>query len=216
MPFRDRSIELMIVTHGHNDHVNGLTEVLRRFDVERVLERQFDYDGPPYVEWRSALADEDAEIIQAQADQTILFDDGVVIQVVNPPERLLRGTASDIDNASVAVRITYGEVSFLLTGDMFAEAEAALVAADAPIDADVLKVGHHGSRSSSTAAFLDRVSPSIAVISAGDGNRFGHPHAEVMDALRSRLPEEVLFMTKDSGTIEFITDGKSLEVKVER
>ena len=78
----------------------------------------------------------------------------------------------------------------------------------------MLKVGHHGSRSSSTAAFLDRVSPSIAVISAGESNRFGHPHAEVMDALRGRLPEEALFMTKESGTIEFITDGKGLVVRL--
>ena len=114
------------------------------------------------------------------------------------------------------MKLVYGEVSFLLSGDMFREAEAALVRADAPVDSDVLKVGHHGSRTSSSAAFLDRVSPAVAVISAGEDNRFGHPHPETMEALRRWVAADRLFLTSDRGTIEFVTDGERLTVKTER
>ena len=216
MPFRDRTIELIVLTHPHSDHVTGLLEVLRRYDVQRVLERGIEYDSPPYQAWRRALTEENAEIIRAQAGQVIALGDGVFIHVVSPPASLLRGTASDVDNASVVLRLVYGDFSFLLTGDMFNEAEAALVAQNAPIDSDVLKVGHHGSRSSSTAAFLEKVSPAIAVIAAGQDNRFGHPHPEVVESLRQHVPQDLLFMTKDNGTIEFISDGRNLEIKMER
>ena len=193
-----------------------MTEVLRRYNVERILERQTDSESPAYYAWRSAVLNEGASITQAQSGQIIGFDDGVYIQVLNPHERLLRGTASDVDNASVVLRLVYGEVSFLLTGDMFSEAERALVARNAPIEADVLKVGHHGSRSSSSSGFLDMVGPAIAVISAGEDNRFGHPHEEVVEALRSRIPDELIFVTGEYGTIEITTDGKQLDITTER
>ena len=91
--------------------------------------------------------------------------------------------------------------------------EAALVAGGAPIDTDVLKVGHHGSRGSSSARFLDSASPAVAVISVGEDNRFGHPHDET---LARHVSEDLLFLTRDRGTVEFITDGKTLKLKTER
>ena len=193
--------------------MNGLIEALRQYDVRRVLERDFDYDSPFYEAWRLAVANEGAEVIQAQAGQVITFGDGVSLEVVSPPSRLLRGTPSDVDNASVVLRLVYGDISFLLTGDMFREAEAALVARNAPIDSDVLKVGHHGSRTSTSPAFLDAVSPAIAVVSAGKDNRFRHPHPETIENLRQHMSEEMLFLTYDTGTIEFVTDG-TLERRV--
>ena len=87
----------------------------------------------------------------------------------------------------------YGDVSFLLTGDVFSEAEGALIRENIPIDSDVLKVSHHGSRSSSSAVFLEGASPSAAVISAGEDNRFGHPHAETIQGLLQYVPENLLF-----------------------
>jgi competence protein ComEC len=216
MPFRDRTIELMALTHPHADHVTGLVEALRRYRVQRILERELEHEGAPYQAWRRAVAQEGAEVIQAQAGQVIATSDGVVIEVLNPPDVLLRGTASDLDNAAVVLRLAYGSVSFLLTGDMFGEAEALLVEQGAPIDSDVLKVAHHGSRSSSSPEFLAGVSPAIAVISAGEDNRFGHPHPAVVEALRQRVPEKLLFVTRDKGTVEIVTDGVRLEVRTER
>ena len=216
MPFQDRTIEMVVLTHPHRDHVTGLVEVLRRYDVSLVLERELEFDSPSYEAWRRAVSDEGAEIVQAQAGQVIAFGDGAHVEVVSPGQRLLRGTVSDVDNASVVLRLVYDDVSFLLTGDMFSEAEGVLVRGDASIDSDVLKVGHHGSRSSSSAAFLDRVSPTIAVASAGEDNRFGHPHSETLEALSASVPEEGLFITSERGTVEFTTDGRRLQVRAER
>ena len=216
LPFWDRSVDLVVLTHPHRDHVAGLTEVLRRYDVAYVLERRFPHDSPEYQAWRRAVEDEGAVVIQAQPGQVVTIDDGVFIQVLGPPETLMRGTDSDVDNASVVLRLVYRDVSFLLTGDMFHEAESALLAQDAPIDSDVLKVAHHGSRSSSIAAFLESVSPAVAVISAEEDNRFGHPHAETVEALLKHVAEDALLLTSERGTIEFVTDGRRLEVITER
>jgi beta-lactamase superfamily II metal-dependent hydrolase len=204
-----------VLTHAHSDHVTGLIEVLRRYDVQRILEREVEYASPSYQEWRHAVEAEGADVIRAQAGQVIAFDNGVLMQVLNPPDHLLRGTASDIDNASVVLRLVYGESSFLLTGDAFSESERIMTAQGVSIDSDVLKVAHHGSRSSSTEDFIAIVSPAVAVISAGKENRFDHPHAETIEILRQYVPEELLFLTADNGTIEFITDGSSLKIKTE-
>ena len=216
MPFMDRTIELVVLTHGHADHVSGLTEALHRFEVKRILQRETELDSPPYQAWRRAVELEGAEVIEARRGQMITTDDGLLIQVVGPPETLLRGTRSDVDNASVVIRLVYGDISFLLTGDMFAEAERALVSAGAGVDSDVLKVGHHGSRSSSSDAFLAAVSPAIAVVPAGKDNSFGHPHGETLEALQPWVPDAGLFVTSDSGAVEITTDGESLWVDTER
>ena len=216
MPFMDRTIELVVLTHPHSDHVGGLIEVLRRYKVEHIVERQLDYDSPSYQAWRRAVEIEGADIFAAEPGQLIAFDDGVLIEVVGPPARLLRGTSSDVDNASVVLRLTYGDVSFLLTGDMFSEAEYALVSRGNNIDSDVLKVAHHGSRSSSSEVFLDNVNPTVTVVSAGENNLYGHPHAETLDSILRLVGNEELFLTSERGTIEFVTDGLRLEVKTER
>ena len=216
MPFRDRTIELVVLTHAHSDHVNGLIEVLRRYKVEQVLEREIEFEGPSYQAWRKAVAEEGAEVTQAREGQLIALDGGGFMQVVSPGEKLLRGTSDEVNNASVVLKLVYGDFSFLLTGDIFSEVEAALVAGGAPIDTDVLKVGHHGSRGSSSARFLDSASPAVAVISVGEDNRFGHPHDETLEALARHVSEDLLFLTRDRGTVESITDGKTLKLKTER
>ena len=216
LPFWDRSIDMVVLTHPHADHVGGLAEVLRRYDIRHVLEREAQYDSTAYDAWRRAVEDEGAIVTQARPGQVIAIDDGVFMQVVSPPESLLRGTESDVDNASVVLRLVHGEVSFLLTGDVFGEGEADLVARGGPIDSDVLKVAHHGSRSSSSGAFLSRVSPVAVVISAGEDNRFGHPHPETIEALLQYVPGDLVLLTSNRGNIEFVSDGRRLDVKTER
>jgi len=216
LPFWDRSIDLAVLTHPHRDHITGLTEVLRRYRVDHVLEREVKFDSPTYIEWRGVVSNEGAEVIQAQSGQVIAFDDGLRLQVLGPPERLLYGTPSDVNNASVVLRLEYGEVSFLLTGDMLFEAEQLLVGESALVDSDVLKVAHHGSLTSSSGTFLARVSPTAAVISVGAEDRLDLPHPEVASALTHLVSEDRLFLTSERGTVEFITDGRRLEVKTER
>ena len=216
LPYWDRDIELVVLTHPHADHLVGLTEALRRYDVQRILERPIEYESPAYAAWREAVAEEGAIVTQARPGQVFAFEDGAYLQVLSPPEPLLRGTDSDVNNASVVLRLVYGDVSFLLTGDILALAEQALVSQAVTLDSDVLKVAHHGSRSSSSDEFLRRVSPAVAVVSAGEGNRFGHPHPETVTALQRHAGEDRVFRTDESGDIEFMTDGKRLEVTTER
>ena len=214
--FWERSIDLVVLTHPHADHVAGLTELLRRYDVQRILERTVEFDSPPYVEWRRAVDAEGAEIVQARTGLQLSFDDGVFLQVIWPPDRLLRRTESDTDNASVVLRLVYGDVSFLFTGDMFRDAEAFMLRRGIDVGSDVLKVAHHGSDSSSSASFLAAVSPTVAVISAGRENRFGHPHQKVLDRLARHVPADQVYLTGEHGAVTFVTDGRTLSVDTER
>ena len=153
---------------------------------------------------------------QAAAGQVVAFGDGTVLEVVNPPERLVGGAAADVNNSSVAVRLAYGSASFMLTGDMYVDAEARLLNSGLRVDSDVLKVAHHGSRTSTSEEFLSRVSPVAAVVSVGEGNRYGHPNPDVMQALRDRVPEGLVFLTSERGAVEFTYDGARLRVKTEK
>ena len=119
----------------------------------------------------------------------ITVDDGVFAQVLWPPQTQSTEAPSDPNSASVVLRLVYGDVSFLLMGDLLSEGEAGLLALGATIDSEVLKVAHHGSRSSSSGVFLQAVSPVAAVISSGEDNRFGHPHPETVDALLGHVNE---------------------------
>lgn len=162
------------------------------------------------------MSAEGEEVTQASSGQVVTTVDGVLPQVLGPPQTATRTTPSDLNDASVVLRLVYRDVSFLLAADMPSETESVLLAGGALVDSDVLKVSYHGSRSASSEEFLDAVTPAATVISAGEGNRFGHPHPEVIDALRRRIPNGNLFVTSDSGDVEFVTDGRSLTVRTER
>ena len=214
MPFWDRTIELVVLTHPSADHVTGLVEVLNRYTVKQVLQPDLDFDSDIYDEWLRLLKEKNIKCTIAQAGQQI--DLGrVVIKVLNPQIPHLTGTESNIDNNGVVLHISMGEVSFLLTADIRWEAEFELITHRANITSTVLKVAHHGSNTSTTPEFLAVVNPQLAVISVGADNRFGHPTPEVMERLEEKLGLENIFRTDEQGTIEFITDGKRLWVKVE-
>ena len=219
MRFNDRHIDIVAATHSNSDHIGGLAQVLERYDVGAVLERRIEYESGAYEAWARLVDAEEAKgarVIEASAGQVINLDADVRIEVLGPPPILLGGTESDADNASLVLRLVYREVSILLTGDIFSEAERALLASGAALDSDVLKVPHHGSDSSSTRDFLSAVSPAAAVISLGEGNLYGHPHANVVKRLREYVADGMLFQTAERGTVEFISDGETLWVRTER
>ena len=216
LPFWDRSVDLIVLTHPHSDHLNGLNEILRRYEVGRVLERRQEFEAPEHTEWADLVEAEGAETTAAVSGLKLSLADGVTIEVLGPPPSLLLGTDSDVDNGSVVVRVGYGDRSFILTGDVFSEGEAWLVASGQRLDGDVLRVAHHGSRTSSSQLFLDAVDPVAAVISAGSDNRFGHPNAEVVERLNEVVDESQLFTTAESGSVTFETDGSRLWVSKEQ
>ena len=216
MPFWDRTIDLVILTHPHADHITGLLEVLNRYRVRQVLYPDLKYESPLYDEWLSLLDEKNIKYTLAQAGQQIDFGSEVKLEVLNPQTPILTGTESDIDNNGVVLRLEMGEVSFLLTADIMWEAELELVTRRANLTSTVLKIAHHGSVTSTTSEFLAVVSPRLAVISAGQDNPFGHPSVEVMDRLEEKLGKENIYRTDEHDTVEFITDGERLWIKVGR
>ena len=215
-PFWDRSVDLVVLTHPHADHVSGLTEIARRYKIDRILERRQQFDSSEYADWTKLAQSTNAEIIQATPGMNLSFGDGVSIYVLGPPDPMLVGTDSDVDNGSVVIRVVYGAAEFLITGDLFSDGERWILRSGQSLASDVLKVGHHGSRSSSTDEFLRAVDPVAAVISVAHGNRFGHPHQSVVERLRGVVQDSQLFLTSERGSITFQTDGSTLHVDTVR
>jgi competence protein ComEC len=212
LPFWDRTIDLVVLTHPHDDHLAGLVEVLRRYRVEQVLEPpaieddSMDYTPDLYAEWRRLIAEKGIQTITAQAYQELRCGQ-IVMEVLNPPAESLTGTQSDVDNNGVVLEVRVGDISFLLTGDLMAEGEQELIMNRMLSNCTVLKVAHHGSKTSSSQGFLNVVRPQAAVISVGE-NDYGHPSAAVLDRLKGLM----FYRTDEDGAITFFTDGMSLWV----
>jgi competence protein ComEC len=213
LPFWDRTIDLVVCTQPHADHVTGLIEVLHRYKVKQVLDPGIPYETPIYHEWLSLIEDKEIEYNTARVGQEIDLGDGIKIEVLNPPEILWDGTSDDIDNNGVVLRLIWNKVSFLFTADIREEVEFELIGQRANLKSTVLKVAHHGSTTSTCPQFLAAVAPEVAVISVGRDNTFGHPDEEVVNRLSDRLSENNVYRTDWDGTIEFITDGERLWVR---
>ena len=211
MPFWDRTIELVVLTHPHADHLTGLVEVLANYEVRQVLYPEADCDLPLYEEWIRLIDENGIKQTIACAGQKMEFS-GVVIEVLNPQSPPLSGTESDTDNNSVVLSVEMGDISFLLTGDIMRQGEAELVNERLVAESTVLKVAHHGSGTSSSAGFLGVVCPQIAVICVGEDNDYGHPDGEVLRRLEAAGVKSI-YRTDEDGTIEFITDGGRLWIK---
>jgi len=214
LPFWDRTIDLVVSTQPHADHITGLVEVLGRYKVKQVLEPGVPYDSSIYREWVKLVKEKQIKNGIARAGQEIDLGSGIRIEVLNPPAKLFEGTSHDVDNNGVVLRLSWGEVSFLFTADIRQEAEFELIGQRANLRSTVLKVAHHGSKTSTTPQFLAAVAPEVAVISVGADNPFGHPGPEVVGRLEDRLGEDRVYRTDENGTTEFITDGDRLWVGV--
>lgn len=184
MPFTDRTIDLVVLTHSDADHITALPEVLRRYDVETILlSGSLGHSGRVDA-LLAALQAADTQVLIANPAEDLVLGDGVVLDVVWPtPEAVSQSTLSK-NNLSVVVRVLYKEHQILLTGDIEKRAEDAILATGAEVRADVLKVAHHGSKTSTSTGFLLAVQPELAIISVGKDNQYGHPSAQVIDRLR--------------------------------
>lgn len=209
MPFWDHSLDLVVLTHPHADHLTGLIPLPRRYDLEAVIDNGTRASGSLGDAWAQALqAGHGVRLLKASVGMRIQLEPDVSMTVLSPG---LLPTA-DVENDSVVIRLVYGRASFLLTGDIGADAERALLASGQPLTSTVIKVAHHGSASATTPAFLDAVNPQVAVISVGADNRFGHPAPQTL----ARLAGRRLLRTDERGTIEFTTDGQALWLSTER
>jgi len=212
MPFYDRTIDLIILTHPEFDHLSGLNEILKKYKVSNILWTGIVRDTAEYKEWKKLIEEEKTEIFIAKAGQKILWESETnnYMEVLYPFENLEGKVFEDSNNTSIISKLVFGKNSFLFTGDAYKNVEGELINKKAEIDSDVLKVSHHGSKTSSSEEFIKSVSPQIAVISAGIGNKYGHPHQEVLELLE-KYDIKVSRTDKD-GDIKIISDGKNYEV----
>jgi len=214
MPFWDRTIEGMLLTHAQKDHMEGQVEVFRRYKVEKVFTTGIKAESELFKAWEKALADERSKVTTVQSGQKIAIGDvsfdvlwpfdsaqgkpSIEEWKVNPP--------ADLNENSIVLRLKFGQICAYLTGDITREILEGLV--DKPCQ--TLKVAHHGSKTGTSESIIDSVKPKIAVIQVGK-NYYGHPSREVLDLLdASKI--KVLRNDKD-GDIVLETNGKSLSIK---
>lgn len=210
MPFWDRSIDLIILTHPEHDHIAGLLEVLKRYKVENILWTGVIRDTAEYKEWLRLIKRENSELRIAKAEQKIKARE-VHFDILNPFENLSGRKIKNVNNTSVIAKLVFDKKSFLFSGDAYKSVERKLIARGLALDSDVLKVGHHGSKTSSAEEFIEKVLPEIAVISAGKNNRYGHPHQQTLDTLEKYGVETL--RTDINGDIKIISDGKNIRIQ---
>lgn len=215
LPFWQRTIDAVVLTHPHEDHVAGLVPALERYRVGTVLEPGREYDNPTYARFRAlAAAEARAATPPARAGMELPLDPTTRLTILYPSEADAQAPLpeGDINNASVVALLSSGSFRALLTGDAEAPVESLLLSRGLIVPVDVLKVGHHGSESSSTPPFLAALRPRIALISAGAGNEYGHPHAITLEHLAALGGVEVLRTDLD-GTVELVVDGAGLRTE---
>ena len=213
LPGGDRSLDLVVMTHLDSDHSNGLLEVLDRYTVGAALSGPQPPGGEMQAQWEERLEHHGITPVEVYAGYVIELDDGVELRVLNPPPDSLFG---DSNNDSVVMRLTYGDVSFLLSADIESESEERMVNGGTELSSTVLKVAHHGSKSSTTPGFLSAVGPAVAVVSAGHDNSYGHPAPVVMERLEAAVGAENVYRTDLHGSVEIVSDGASVEVRTGR
>jgi competence protein ComEC len=199
-------IDYVLATHADADHMDGLNDVLKNFSVTGALVARSPAHDSEFAKFSRALRETRTHVETIQAGDMIRFGE-VEVRVLWPPSE----TSKSANNDSVVLRIRFGERSILLTGDIEKSAEGSLIASEQELRADVVKVPHHGSKTSSTENFVRATKPAFAIVSAGRNSMFGHPHKEVVD--RWRANGATVLTTGDAGTITVTTDGKDLSVK---
>lgn len=204
-------IDIAVATHPHADHIGGLIDVIENVDVGQVLDSGQVHTTQTFEDFLDAINTKQIALKSVREGNYILLDPTVKVEVLNPPASIPDGALNEpeFNDNSVVLKLTYGEFSALLTGDMQETNELRLVSENATaLDADVLKAGHHGSRTSSSSAFLNAVTPEVVIISLGAGNNYGHPHQEALDRLSASGTEQI-FRTDVDGTITLTTNGSS-------
>lgn len=208
MPFYDRSVDLLLVTNPDKDHFAGFLDVLRSFKVSALLEPGTTGASGEYPALEALAQTQGLKKVSARRGQVIQLGGGAYFQVLFPDRDPAGMTTNE---GSVVGRLVYGNTSVMLTGDAPQNIEGYLDTLDGKgLKSDVLKVGHHGSRTSTSAEFVGLVSPTYAVISDGKGNKYGHPHQETLDTLANFGVK--VFRTDLTGTIVMTSDGENLTV----
>jgi len=217
LPLGDRTLDLIILTHPENDHLLGLIEVLKNYEIGNILWTGIVRDTENYKEWERLIKkeqkEEKANIFIAKAGQKIYLSErnpDQYVEVLYPFESLEGKSFKDSNNTSIVNKLIFGENSFLFPGDIYKSAEKEILEKGIDVDSDVLKISHHGSKTSSAEEFIAKVSPEVAVISAGKDNKYGHPSPETLEALEKYGIN--ILRTDINGDIKIISNGQNLTI----
>ncbi len=205
MPFWDRSIDAVILTHPHADHLDGLIAVLERYGVGVVVESGVEHSIAEYEVWRRKIRELGIPRIVAVRGGIMRLGGGARLDVLLPDRPYDARRVRNIHEAAIVLKLSFASTTALLMADAELSRERELLASGINIHADLLKVGHHGSKTSTSEVFLRAVRPRLAAISVGAKNRYGHPAGEVLDRLQAAGVE--IFRTDRDGTVTFISDG---------
>ena len=212
MPLGDKTIDLVILTHPEKDHLAGLLKVLERYKVEQILWTGIIRNTADYNKWQELIKKEEAKITIAESSKRIKAG-RVFLNILYPFESLEGEEFKNSNDTSIISRLIFGDNSFLFTGDAAKSVEKKILSRceeeiNCLLDSDVLKVGHHGSKTSTSEEFLKEVSPKIAVISCGKNNPYQHPHSETLEIF-NKYDMKVL-RTDINGDIKIISDGEKI------
>ncbi len=202
-------LDVLVVTHPHGDHAGGVPPVMEKLRVGALVLS----GAPGYAELLEQVEPLDVPVYRVGRGQSLQIDEAVEVIVLAPAGKIPKSAVEDLNNVSLVLRLDYGQVSFLLTGDIEEEAQQVLLSSGAELQADVLKVPHHGSRFFEP-EFISAVDPDYAVIQVGKNNRFGHPARDMLEVLAS-TGAEVLRNDRD-GAVLFTTDGQDITVRTAR
>ena len=205
-------LDYVIATHFHADHIGGMTDVINGIEIDKFLLSYMAEEDTPttkvYLNMLTALADKQVEVVEVKPRDTFTVDD-MLLTVLAPLE-----INDEINNQSVVCRITCDQINFLLMGDAETDSEELILDSNQEISADVIKLGHHGSSTSSHKAFLEKVNPTYSVMTCGEGNSHGHPHEETLALVEEMALQN--YRSDQCGTIVFTTDGKTITVETEK
>lgn len=211
IPFWDRQIEAVVATHPDQDHIGGLASVLWNYKVNAVIETKAQSQTQVYKRWEEEVENEQAQRVEAVWGTQIKFPNGALAEVIYPFYSLADFQSKNNNENSIVIKLTFGQDIFLLTGDLPSQQEEILIDNQINLKARILKVGHHGSKHSTSAEFLKSVEPEEAIISVGE-NSYGHPHSDVLERLREQ--EIKFWRTDEEGNI--IYECKNENEKCER
>jgi DNA internalization-related competence protein ComEC/Rec2 len=203
-----KELYYVIGTHPHSDHIGGLDTVLNSFPVKKVIMPEVSHTTETYEDVLDAVEKNNLTITRPVVGSS--YQLGPATFTILAPNS---SSYEELNDYSIVLKLTYGNTSFLFTGDAGIASEKEMLKTGLDLSADVLKIGHHGSISSSSKEFLDAVNPSYAMICVGKNNDYGHPHAETLRALKER--DIKLYRTDMQGTVVFTSDGKNISVNTD-
>ena len=209
-------LDMVVLTHPHDDHVGGLPEVLGAIKVDSVLEPGFVFESEAYQRFLDLIRRNKIKYHLARGGQSVSFDEGIEARILHPTLPFLADTNSDANNASIVFRLQYGRFSMLFTGDNEKEGEERIleIFPEASLASTILKVGHHGSSTSTSERFLTAVDPEVAVISCGRHNKFRHPHPGTLRKLQNA--GVAVFRTDRNGAVVIKSDGRTFRVEPQK